>query len=521
MAVDVQRRARPRGAAPVLRWPRCAGSPAFARPHRRRLVAFLLLSVVGAVLAVATPVLAGRIVDAIVARRPAGTVVGLAVLIAVIAVAETGRRHRQRWLSATLGEGLILDLRAAVFDHVQRMPVAFFTRTRTGALVSRLNNDVIGAQRAFSDTLSGVVGNLVTLALTLAVMLDAVLAGHRARAGAAAGVRAAGAADRAAAGPAAAGGGRPQRGDGHPDDRAVLRAGRHAGQAVRPAGRRDPRVRRPGGAGARHRGAHRDGAVDLRLGADAGVGAGAGAGLRPRRLLRAERRDGRGRRGGAGPAAHPALRPAHRAGQRPGRRDERAGQLRAGVRGARPAAADRASRPTRGRCPTARCRSSSTPCDFAYPAADAVSLASLEEVAQLDSRAGDAGAARRVVPGRAGAAGGAGRIVGRGQVDDRPAAAPALRRRRRARSGSAGSTCATCRSTRSGPRSAWSPRTGTCSTSRSGQPAAGPAGGRPRTSSGTRCAGPGSPTSSPRCRTGWTPWSASAATGSPAASGSG
>ena len=74
-------------------------------------------------------------------------------------------------MSARIGEGLILDLRQAVFDHVQKMPIAFFTRTRTGALVSRLNNDVIGAQRAFSDTLSGVVGNLVALALTLVVML--------------------------------------------------------------------------------------------------------------------------------------------------------------------------------------------------------------------------------------------------------------------------------------------------------------------------------------------------------------
>ncbi len=77
-----------------------------------------------------------------------------------------------RWLSSTIGEGLILDLRTAVFDHVQRMPVAFFTRTRTGALVSRLGNDVMGAQRAFSDTLSGVVTNVVTLTLTLAVMLS-------------------------------------------------------------------------------------------------------------------------------------------------------------------------------------------------------------------------------------------------------------------------------------------------------------------------------------------------------------
>ena len=143
----------------------------FARPHRARLLAFLLVSVVGAVLAVATPVVAGRIVDAIVGGGPLGTVVLLAAVIAVIAVAESIGGVVQRWLSATLGEGLILDLRAAVFDHVQRQPVAFFTRTRTGALVSRLNNDVIGAQRAFSDTLSGVVGNLVTLTLTLIVMV--------------------------------------------------------------------------------------------------------------------------------------------------------------------------------------------------------------------------------------------------------------------------------------------------------------------------------------------------------------
>ena len=144
---------------------------AFARPHRRRLAAFLAVSVIGAVLAVATPVLAGRVVDTIVAGGPIGTVVALALLIAAIAVAEAVVGIVERWLSATLGEGLILDLRTAVFDHVQRQPVAFFTRTRTGALVSRLNNDVIGAQRAFSDTLSGVAGNLVTLALTLVVMI--------------------------------------------------------------------------------------------------------------------------------------------------------------------------------------------------------------------------------------------------------------------------------------------------------------------------------------------------------------
>ncbi|MFI8104456.1 ABC transporter ATP-binding protein [Streptomyces sp. NPDC086023] len=143
----------------------------FARPHSRRIGLYLLVSVATALLAVATPLLAGRVVDAIVGGGDSGTVVRLAVLIAGIALAEAALGLIGRWLSANLGEGLILDLRTAVFDHVQRMPVAFFTRTRTGALVSRLNNDVIGAQRAFSNTLSGVVGNLVTLLLTLTVML--------------------------------------------------------------------------------------------------------------------------------------------------------------------------------------------------------------------------------------------------------------------------------------------------------------------------------------------------------------
>ncbi|CAM5348905.1 ABC transporter ATP-binding protein [Streptomyces avidinii] len=145
---------------------------AFARPHRRGLTLFLLLSVVTALLAVATPVLASRVVTAIVDGRDSAAVTRLALLIALIAVAEAGLGLLTRKLSATLGEGLILDLRTAVFDHVQRMPVAFFTRTRTGALVSRLNNDVIGAQRAFSNTLSGVVANTVTLVLTLVVMLS-------------------------------------------------------------------------------------------------------------------------------------------------------------------------------------------------------------------------------------------------------------------------------------------------------------------------------------------------------------
>ncbi|HEU0286400.1 MAG TPA: ABC transporter transmembrane domain-containing protein, partial [Nocardioidaceae bacterium] len=144
----------------------------FARPHRRQLIQFLVLSVLTAILTVATPILAGRVVDAIVNHESQSLVIGLAFLIAAIAIAEAALGLISRWLSASIGEGLILDLRTAVFDHVQTMPIAFFTRTRTGALVSRLNNDVIGAQRAFSDTLSGVVSNLVTVLLTFAVMVS-------------------------------------------------------------------------------------------------------------------------------------------------------------------------------------------------------------------------------------------------------------------------------------------------------------------------------------------------------------
>ncbi|GHC80840.1 ABC transporter ATP-binding protein [Nocardiopsis terrae] len=142
----------------------------FARPHSRHLGWFLALSVLTAVLAVASPLLAGEVVNAIVSGSAIEPVLRLAGLIALVAVAEAALSLIVRWLSARIGEGLILDLRTTVYDHVQRMPVAFFTRTRTGALVSRLNNDVIGAQRAFSDVLSGVISNLVTLVLALVVM---------------------------------------------------------------------------------------------------------------------------------------------------------------------------------------------------------------------------------------------------------------------------------------------------------------------------------------------------------------
>lgn len=142
----------------------------FAAGYKSRLIVFVIFSILSAILAVITPVLAGRIVDEIVAQSGVQIIINLALLIAAVAVADAVISVVVRWFSSKLGEGIIYDLRTAVFDHVQKMPVAFFARTRTGALVSRLNNDVIGAQAAFAGTLSGLVSNTVALVLTAAVM---------------------------------------------------------------------------------------------------------------------------------------------------------------------------------------------------------------------------------------------------------------------------------------------------------------------------------------------------------------
>jgi ATP-binding cassette subfamily B protein len=141
----------------------------YARPYRRELIIFMLTTALDAVVTVAVPLLLGRTVTAIQHRETsvvlgiAGTVAGLALLDALLGLA-------QRWYSARVGEGLIFDLRTSVFEHVQRQPIAFFTRAQTGSLVSRLNSDVIGAQQAITSTLSGVVSNLLSLILVLAAM---------------------------------------------------------------------------------------------------------------------------------------------------------------------------------------------------------------------------------------------------------------------------------------------------------------------------------------------------------------
>src|SRR4029453_12290028 len=143
-----------------------------ARPYRRDLIWFLLLVVGSSLIGVATPLLAGDIVNRVARLEgTAGDIVKIALFIAALAVVDAGISLATRWFSSRIGEGVIYDLRTRVFEHVQRMPVAFFPRTQTGALVSRLNNDVIGAQRAFTSTLSGVVSNVIGLVLTAAVMI--------------------------------------------------------------------------------------------------------------------------------------------------------------------------------------------------------------------------------------------------------------------------------------------------------------------------------------------------------------
>src|SRR3954471_8624237 len=142
----------------------------YAKPYWRAISMFLVLVVVDAVLVVASPLLFKRIIDDGVAQGDRGLVIRLALIVAIIAVVDSLIGLVMRLFSSRIGEGLIYDLRSQVFAHVQRMPVAFFTRTQTGALISRLNSDVIGAQQAFTSTLSGVVSNVVSLVLVAAAM---------------------------------------------------------------------------------------------------------------------------------------------------------------------------------------------------------------------------------------------------------------------------------------------------------------------------------------------------------------
>ncbi len=143
----------------------------YARPYKREIAVFLTTTVYAAASATAVPLVLKWIIDSGVTPGVTRVVLVGAGLVALLALLDAGLGLVGRWSSARIGEGLIFDLRTEVFSHVQRQPVAFFTRTQTGSLVSRLNNDVIGAQQAFTSTLSSVVSNVITLVLSVAAML--------------------------------------------------------------------------------------------------------------------------------------------------------------------------------------------------------------------------------------------------------------------------------------------------------------------------------------------------------------
>lgn len=143
----------------------------FAKPYRWQIVFFLITVVIDAVLVIATPLLLRQLLDRGVHLHNGALVTRLSIIVGLLAIADALMSVVGRWFSSRIGEGLIFDLRSQVFSHVQRQSIAFFTRAQTGALISRINSDVIGAQQAFTATLSGVVSNVVSLVLVTATML--------------------------------------------------------------------------------------------------------------------------------------------------------------------------------------------------------------------------------------------------------------------------------------------------------------------------------------------------------------
>ena len=143
----------------------------FALPYRSNIIIFLATVIVDAALVVATPLLLKQLIDDGVIPKDGAVITRLAVLVGLLAIADAGFNMLGRYFSSRIGEGLIYDLRSLVFAHVQKQSIAFFTRTQTGALISRINSDVMGAQQAFTATLSGVVSNVVSLVLVGVTML--------------------------------------------------------------------------------------------------------------------------------------------------------------------------------------------------------------------------------------------------------------------------------------------------------------------------------------------------------------
>ena len=332
----------------------------FARPHRKLITIFMGLTVVDACLVVVTPLLVQRIVDdGILEQDDTALVIELSLAMAAVSLFGAFLTVVSGYLSSRIGEGLIYDLRTQVFAHVQRQSLAFFTRTQTGALVSRLNNDVIGAQRAFTSTLSNTVSNAISvvvvgiamlalswqvtlLCLTLFPLLFLISR--------LVGAKLAGLTREQMDGNADMGNVMTERFNvggamllklfGRRDDEDALFADKAA--RVRDLGIRISLITRIFGAAmmTRPRARHR-------------------ARLRRRRLPRHPGPAHRRHPARPGHPAAAAARPAPGAVQRPHRRDDRAGQLRAGLRGARPAVARSRRSPTPSRC-RARPRGSSS-----------------------------------------------------------------------------------------------------------------------------------------------------------------
>ena len=322
----------------------------FAREFRWQIAAYLFLLALSSLAAVVPALLVRELLNTAIPQH-SFSLVNLIGLAAVgVALANAGLALGQRFLSSRIGEGLIYQLRTRLFDHVQRQPLAFFTHTQTGALTSRLNNDVIGAQRALTGTLGSVFSNIISLVTTLVAMF---LLNWRITLIAVA-VLPAVPAPGPAGGPPAPGHhprvDAAQRGHDHDHERALQRRRGAAGDAVRAPRPRAGRVLRPRPAGVRDigiRSALYGQTFFVVLGLVGAVGTaavywfGGPAGARGPAAGRRRRRPGRPR--------HPGLRPPDRPDQRPGGRDDRVRVLRAGLRGARLREPD--PRPARGRPP--------------------------------------------------------------------------------------------------------------------------------------------------------------------------
>ncbi len=311
----------------------------FARPYRGTIIVFLVAILFAALLGVVPPLVVRRIIDDAIPNAQAdgnrSPIWWLAAIAVAAALIDAVLQIVQRWCSARVGEGLIADLRRALYAKVQRLPIAFFTRTPTGAITSRLNNDVVGAQTAVTSTLGSVVSNVIVLATTLTTMLvlewrltlltlvvlplfviPARRVGRRLQ-------------DISREQMTA------QRCDEHPDDRAVQRVGGDARQTVRVARPRERDVRLTGQRCPGCRRASGDARAGVLRRTRIGRRRRYRGHLRNRRPTGGQQRDRDRHAGRPGGAGHPRLPTPHRAHERTGRPDDLDGVVRAGVRGAR------------------------------------------------------------------------------------------------------------------------------------------------------------------------------------------